>query len=429
MRQRSISSTSRRICAALIAVVLLAACEPDRGDPAGVPREDPSPQVREGGRVTFGVLGEPATLDPYSDRASDLTYFLSRPVYRSLYRTMPDGVVESDLARSLTSDGRRSVVVRLRRARWSDGSAITSRDVVRSVRQARYPSGFAGLRATAVNRRTIRLTGDTSGDWAVRLADGTFVVPRRRDLTIGSGPFIVTRRVPGLELVYEPNPRARENPYLDRIRVRFIADLEIMLALLENGDLDAAAPPSAMNLEERLAERGLSQAETAGRETIALDMTSAAEDLRASIAGSVDRDLIAEGLIRDQGSAFEFDLPQPRSGGDVEIQLGTASGDELLQLMQRVLQKNLSENDVRSELVQVDPSTFYGDWQIESPLDVALRREIAPRSRELKPANDLSWVPLFAVESFVAWKEGISGLVPNGGLEGPLWNAHEWRLE
>jgi ABC-type transport system substrate-binding protein len=351
---------------------------------------------------------------------------------------MPDGVVESDLAESLTTAGNRSVIVELRRARWSDGRRITASDVVRSVERARYPSGFAGLAAKATGARTVRLTGDVSGDWAVRLADATFVVPRRADLTVGSGPFVVTQRTPGLELVYEPNPRAEEPPDLDRIRVRFIASLDIMLALLEDGKLDAAAPPSAMNIDERLAERDLDHSEVLGNETISLDMGPTEDvELRSSIAASVDIPLIAEGLIRDQGSAITHGLPEPSSGNGIEIQFGTASGDELLQLMQRIIQKNLVGSEIRSELVQVDPATFYGEWKSGGPLDVALRREIvpgargprAPGSRPLRPDDDLSWVPLFSVETFVAWNDGVAGLIAHGGLDGPLWNAHEWSLE
>lgn len=404
----------------------LAACEPDGARRPAPPQEGSSPTVARGGRVTFGVLGEPPTLDPYSGVASDLTYFLARPVYRSLYRTMPDGVAERDLAESLTSEGRRRVVVRLRRARWSTGAAITAVDVVRSVRRARPPSGFAGLDAVAVNRRTVRLTGRVSGGWAKHLADGSYVVPRRPDLTVGSGPFVVTSYVPGLEIVYGPNPRSEESPRLDRIRVRFISSLEIMLALLERGRLDAAAPPSAMNLDERLAAIGLSHSETRGRETIALDLDQTDDGLRSTIAGAVDRGLIAEGLIRDEGTEIESDLPDAAPGAGVEIQLGTVSGDELLQLMQRIVQKNLAAVDVKAELVQVDPATFYGEWQNGSPIDVGLRREIVPSSKQRTPPEDVSWVPLFAAESFVAWNQGLNGLEAHGGLDGPLWNAEEW---
>jgi ABC-type transport system substrate-binding protein len=430
MPRRSTSSVGKRLCVAVVAMLALAGCEADPVPAPQAPRPEPSVAAADGGRIDFGVLGEPPALDPYDERASDLTYFLARPVYRSLYRTMPDGVVEPDLAASLTSEGRRSVVVELRRARWSDDRPITASDVVRSVERARYPSGFAGLTAEATGPRTVRLTGDVSGDWAVRLADGTFVVPRRADLTVGSGPFVVTQRTPGLEMVYEPNPRAEDPPNLNRIRVRFIASLDIMLALLEDGKLDAAAPPSAMNLDERVAEIGLTHSEILGREAIALDMAPTGDDeLRSSIASSVDIPLIAEGLIRDQGRAIENDLPDPSPGNGVEIQLGTASGDELLQLMQRIIQKNLLRSEIRSELVQVDPPTLYGEWKTGGPLDVGLRREVVPSFRSLGVGEDLEWVPLAKVESFVVWNDGVVGLLAHGGLDGPLWNAHEWSLE
>jgi hypothetical protein len=433
MPRRSISSTSRRWVIAFAAALSLVACDPNGSGqpdattaPTQTPPGDPA-DVTEGGTVVLGVLGEPPSLDPYSDVASDLTYLLAAPVHRSLYRTMPDGVVESDLAGSITSDGRRGVLVRIRPAKWSNGDPLTSGDVVRSVERARYPSGFVGLEATAVDRRTVRLTGDVSGDWAVRLADNTFVVPRRGGPRVGSGAFVVTRYVPGLEIVFDRNPRAADAGHLDRIKVQFIASLDIMLSLLEEGKLDAAAPPSAMNLEERLDEIGVSHAETQGRETVVLHMGGDTDEtLRSTIAGAIDIGRIAEGLIRDQGDALDNELPGHSSGGGVEIQLGTASGDELLQLMQRIVQKDLGADDVTSELVQVDPATLYGEWEIESPLDAALRREIVPGSRKLRPTDDLTWVPLFFVESFLTWNDGINGLVPHGGLEGPLWNAEDW---
>ena len=58
--------------------------------------------------------------------------------------------------------------------------------------------------------------------------------------------------------------------------------------------------------------------------------------LRATVARSVDVKLIEEGLIRDEGRPVDTDLPSGAGGGDgAEIRLGTVSGDELLQLMQR----------------------------------------------------------------------------------------------
>ena len=406
-------------------MLVLASCDPAAPiDPADRP---PGADVPTGGTVTFGVLGEPATLDPYSELASDLTYFLARPVYRSLYTVMPDGVVEPDLAESLDAD-RKGVVVHLERASWSNGKPITAGDLLYSIETARAPSSLAGLDARVVGRRAVRIDGEPAGDWARRLAVGSFVVPRRVDLSIGSGPFVAARYVPGLQIVYKRNPNWNGEPAnIDRLTVQFISTTGMMLELLEREKLDAAAPPSAVNLDERLDEVGLRHAESRGWETIALDLGEAPEGLRSTMIGAIDRDHIAEGLIRDDGRLLSPREPGRRSDdADTEIQLGAPSGDELLHLMQRVLQKDLGRAGIKAELAQIDPATFYGAWDSESPLDVALRREIVPAFGAPRVPKDFSWFPLFSVDTFLTWNDGVEGLEPNGSLDGPLWNAHEW---
>ncbi|MBW3594259.1 MAG: hypothetical protein KY391_01675 [Actinobacteria bacterium] len=409
--------------------MLLLSCE------ATAPDEDRLPpdrtEISSGGTVTFGVLGEPPTLDPYARDATDLTYFLARPVFRSLYRVGPGGVAEADLAAGLTADGR-GAVIDLRRATWSDGARITATDVVRSVARARYPSGFAGLDADVVDRDTVRITGDVDGEWDRRLAVGTFVLPRRSGLRVGSGPFVATRYVPGLEIVYEPNPRwPGEAAVLDRVVVQFVSTTQIMLELLEDARLDAGAVPSTVNLDERLGELGIAHAETRGWEKIVLDLDGTADRLlRATIVNSIDREHIARGLVRDEGTPVEAPLPDEHvNDPNAEILLGTASGDELLQLIQRVMQKQLAQNDIKAELVQIDPATLYGEWESDSPLDVSLRREIVPEIDGRVRAEQFRWFPLFSVDTFLAWTDGVRGLEPNGTLDGPLWNAHEWWLE
>ena len=429
MQPRWISPTSRSAAVVLLVALLSVACDTTEAPPERDPTPTPPPsEIQVGGDVTFGVLGEPATLDPYADDASDLTYFLARPVYRSLFRVMPDGVVESDL---VSRDDLRAVpggvTAELQRARWSNGDPITARDVVRSVERARPPSGFVGLEATAIDRRTVRFRGNVSGDWARRLAVGTFIVPPGNPLRTAAGPFVMHRYVPGLEVTYHPNTSADLEPLLDRLTVRFVADLEILLKLLEAGELDAAAIPSAVNIDERLDELGLSSSGIPGWETIVLDLELAKPELRAPIIGSVDRELIAQGLIRDDGRALQTPVPESSGGVVEEFTLGTATGDELLVLIQRVIQKNLKQNDMDADLATIEPRTFYSDPR--AGIDVSLRREIVPGFFGSRVPKDLSWFPLFSVHSFIAWNDGVGGFEPNGSLDGPLWNAHEWYRE
>ena len=131
--------------ALICALALLVSCtgSPDEPEPAESRKAATPPLSSDpSGTVTFGVLGEPRTFDPYNRLASDLTYALARPVYPSLYMLLPDGTPEPYLAEDMEAIPG-GVRVSIRAAQWSDGSAITSGDVVASARRASLPSGFA----------------------------------------------------------------------------------------------------------------------------------------------------------------------------------------------------------------------------------------------------------------------------------------------
>lgn len=353
-----------------------------------------------------------------------------------MFRIDPDGVVRPDLVDLANAESLEpvtgGVTVTLERAWWSNGEPITATDVVRSVRRARPPSGFVGLRARALGPHRVRFEGEVSGDWARRLAVGTFVVPARGGLKVGSGPFVATRYVPGLEIVLEPNSKwLGDPPLLARITVQFVSSTQTMLELLERGRLDVAAVPSAVNIDDRLDEVGISYREAPGWETITLDLEEVFDaPLRERMVAAIDREHIADGLIRDDGAASTARAPaEPMPGPEVEIRLATASGDELLQLMQRIMQKHLARREIKAELVQVPPATLYGEWTGESPVQAILRREIVPSFDQRRPARDLRSFPLFSVHTFVAFADALRGVEVNGTIDGPLWNAHEWWLE
>ncbi|MGH2820720.1 MAG: ABC transporter substrate-binding protein, partial [Actinomycetota bacterium] len=271
-----------------------------------------------GGAVVVGVIGEPATLDPYSAVASDLTFALVRPLYPSLYSFMPDGTTRPYLASSVSivEAGAR---VELGSARWSNGRAIDARDVVASVRRARPPSGFARVSSARVlGPRSVLLRGDEP-DWEQTLATAAFVLPKgHASTTVAGGPFVIAARRPGLEIVYEPNPRWRGRPaYLDRITVQFLAGTEILLGLLGDDRLDAAVPLSTVNLDERLDAYGVVHADALGWESIHLDLDGAVLDERARrrLVAAIDREVIEAGFVRADGRVATTLHPQPGPNG------------------------------------------------------------------------------------------------------------------
>ncbi|MFN2525896.1 MAG: ABC transporter substrate-binding protein [Actinomycetota bacterium] len=442
MQRRWILRGARRVVAALLA--LGTACT---SDGAGPPRGNGSspiatPDPGEGGVIRFGILGEAPTLDPYSPLASHLTFALVRPLYRSLYRWDEDGNPVPDLVESIEVNGRRAVV-QLVATRWSNGRAIDTRDVRATWRNASPESGFKAVsRLRAIDSNTLELVGSIR-NWPRALARLTFVLPRGRPRPgVWSGPFGLTRRTRGLEYVYEPNARWDGRPVLAaRIHVFVVERLEILIDLLEEGRLDAAAPPLSVNLDQRLHEVGLESESALGWEIVYLDFSGSAltEEQRFGLYRLIDRRRLERGLVRDQGRLARSlrsgpgRVRAPRlPGGAVPtgaiLQLAVPVGDELLEFVQRVLQRDLARSGIRLEMVSIDAATFYGAWRRDDPIDLALRRRVGgpgmPSSE--RPPDAL---PLWQTESVLAWRSGVHGLIVNPTVEGPLWNASEWWIE
>ena len=433
------------LAAFALVAVLSAAC--DLGDTPGTPPSgggDPTPAIVRGGSATFGVYGEPATLDPHSPLASDLTYALARPVLRSLYRFTPEGDAVPDLVRTLQESGE-VATIELVKARWSDGRPITSRDVAATIRRAQPPSGLASIEN--VSRRGPRRLVITGGvvDWPELLARISFVTPAGRERDVYSGPFLVASSVPGLQVVLEPNPVSETDPYLDRVTVRFTEGVDFLIGLLADARLDAAWLPSSVNLEQRLAELGLSYEGALGWERIYLDLSGAdlSENEIRQLARALDRSQIERGFIRREGRIANTLHPEPGSTGAQgpyarifrgttrepagELQLSAPIGDELLELVQRLAQVQLDGAGFDVELVNVDARRFYGEWAAEDPIAAAVRRAAGAPGWQA-PEGTLDRLPLFHVSSVLAAGEQLQGLEVNPTIDGPFWNAELWHL-
>lgn len=436
---------SKRVPLLFLAVALFVACEPADIVAPRDPKVPASPSPVAGGHLVIGVYGEPATLDPYSPDASDLTWALARPLYRSLYVFDEQGEPVPDLAARLRTSGDVATVT-LGSAMWSDGTPITSHKVASSLTRAAQ-SGFIDLDSIRrAGPRRVVLSGDVE-DWEEALAAASVVLPddfpNRPSET--SGPFRLRSRVPGLQMVLTPNPGSENPPLLDKLTIRFTEGVDMLLALLEAGDLDAAWLPSTVNLSQRLEELDLEHDQRLGWELVTLDLSGSALDRsqRRDVARSLDRSEIEEGFVRDDGRITDTLIPSPEPGGasgpfeamfrgssdvdDVPLRMAAPGGDELLELVQRLGQVQLSSAGFDVELINVDARRFYGEWGRQPPLDVAVRRRVALPGSDAPPVRTLTELPLFQVDSFVAWNEGAGGLEA-GGPAGPLAHAHQWHV-
>ena len=397
---------------------LLIACTPETTEErpeAGAPVS--------GGTVEIGIVGEPATLDPYGASASELTYALARPVFPMPYRMLDDGTIEPDLAESLesTPGGARLV---LADREWSSGRRIRPADVVASIRRATPPSGFATIRrARVTGPRSISLSGEVE-DWEATLATGAFVLPRGRLIggNVSGGPLKFASYQRGRRLVYEANDEAVAPPLLDRLEVSFVQGTEMLLTLLDRGDVDAAWLPSTVNLADRLDELSLPYSSELGPEKLVLtyDPDRISRDAFRGFAAEIDLDALGEAFLRDDGLVRERDSRASGSAPSL-VSLAVPEGDELLTLMQRAVQLDLARSDITVELITGPVSALYGRWQDEAPADLLLHRTVSsPGERS---------IVLASVPTYLAWRDGVHGLVVNPSLDGPLWNVSRWWIE
>lgn len=434
---------ARLITSLALALALAVSCTAT--ETAGPAREPGRPlDERSGGTVAFGVLGSPATIDPYGRGASDLTRALARPVWPSLYRFSPDGSAEPYLAASIEeSEG--SARVELRDVTWSNGKPISARDVALSARRAGPPSGFAGLRVRAAGPRAVTIEG-AEDDWERRLARFTFILPEGRVRFAPSpsgGPFrleSVTGGL-GLELVRNENYWAGAPALLDRVRVRYVESLDLLLTLLGDGRLDAAWLPYSVNLEARLDELGLKHSQTLGWELVRLDFAGLSEPERRLLAARIDRVRLERFFVRGGGRVADTLHPDPGRGGakglfgqpggplfvpQETIGIGAPIGDELLGLVQRAIFEQLERTGIDAETIDAPPLAIYGRFD---GAELILRRSLGapglhdPRGAEVRSRS----LPLFQVRSLVAYRR-VAGIDIDATIEGPLSGAQNWFL-
>jgi peptide/nickel transport system substrate-binding protein len=210
-----------------------------------------APASRQVLKVGVFQPAERGNLDP-----SQLSYLdainMSRLMFLPLYEERASGTLKPVLAsgQPIVSRDGRTVTVRLRAARWSDGVPITAANVVTAYTRSRssYFHGFlAGIRSvTAVNARTVRFTlrarnGVTPALMTLHILSPlpTHVVNRARNrwtnpgTVVASGPFRLTARTAS-KWTFVKNPRyfgarhvrlARVEVYVPRSRATLLAGM------------------------------------------------------------------------------------------------------------------------------------------------------------------------------------------------------------
>lgn len=221
-----------------------------------------------GGVLTEGVLGNPRFVNPLlalSDPDRDLVAL----TYAGLMGYDKHGALTPVLAESyeVSEDGRTYTFTLRSHATFSDGTPITSEDVVFTIEKVQDPSlkspelpNWVNIKVEAVDARTVRFTLPKA--YAPFLRDATLgILPAHiwRDISneefafapymsspVGAGPFSVSRVVRnknGVIVRYELRPfdgYALGTPYLSRLVFMFFGKEEDLREALSRGRIDSA---------------------------------------------------------------------------------------------------------------------------------------------------------------------------------------------
>ncbi len=222
----------------------------------------------------LGTTEEPASIDP-AFAGSSAAHELSRLAYLELTEFDEDWNVVPRLAAALptveTSTGAMIARWRLREGyAWSDGRPITAEDAVFARRieadpRFEAPNFEVAKRAElhAEDATHLTVTWDaTFADYAAPKVHA--VLPRHaypepegasfaglgRSVAPASGPYRLTKWVPGQHAIFEANPEfGGARPSIERVVYRFFPSEDALEAELASGGVDAVGEASGLGLE------------------------------------------------------------------------------------------------------------------------------------------------------------------------------------
>ncbi len=449
MRPVSGSLRRRRFVARAAAVAavatLLVACPSGPGGGGGGNGNGGGPKPVRGGELVVAYPHEPATLNPFvTGGDASATRDLVRPLMPALYRLGPSGAREpwllaSEPAGENIGGTPWSVRLTLRDdAVWSDGVPITADDL-RFTWQAVMKSpgiasrdGYDRLTDVVVEgpKKARLVFREPFARWRDLFSAGLGVLPAHAlgatDMSsalasawpVSGGPFVLASRTAGLEIVLERNPWAwgEDVPMLDRIRIEFVPDVVTALQLYARGEVDVLGPYPAVELARRAAAAlpGSAVTNDRGATWVGLFLNVKTRELsdvrvRRALALLLDREIIVEGLVREQGgpldspsagdvartdgsfARYAFDPTEAErlldaagwkrssSGGtrrkgsrELSVTLAATESDELSQRVVRALNAQASSVGVDLNLVSIDFDQLNRDWLPGSRFEAAL---------------------------------------------------------
>jgi len=347
MLKRNVGLTVVAVTLALVSA--LVACSPSQpaapatvapskpaAQPAGQPTsaaqpaaQQPADQPKRGGTFRIAMLGD-AIPNPFTYAGQLPTILLNKTIFSTLVRySDKDLQPVPDLATEWKMDeGGKSWTFKLRRdVKWHDGVPFTAADVKFTLENIVNPKVNAQFRSNLrpvksvdiIDDYTVRInTTDTFPSLDIMLAYNVAMAPKHllegKDLNeipefvqkpIGTGPFKFKEYVKGDHATVVANDDYYlGRPYLDSVVYKIIPDVNVIIAQLKTGELDAATiEPQNMDALKGASNIDVISAETPNALYIALNESRwpfQDKKVRQALMYGLDRKLIVEKILNNQ---------------------------------------------------------------------------------------------------------------------------------
>lgn len=324
-------SGSRRSSGLLVLALLLSACPGRSAAPVPSPSVPSGAPSRGVARVAFP--DEPATLDPLTQTglAAETRAFLPLLTPRIVVGGSGPGIVRATL-----EQGSNDLTVEPGSS-WSDGTAITGRDVERTWKLVRASSlpfeGFEAITSMRVDGDRVRVAPAT----ATRLfRDGFHVLPPdfspsayATSWPTSGGPFMLAIWTRGSQMSFVTNPSSPgSGPLLAGLDVSFVTDPDAALALFRRNEIDVLSRYGAPGWHERLTTAGAKVSPPGDGAAVALVLRAPATSAaRVRMLARIDLARINAVLVQGE-AVYGCDAEPERPPCDRNVAVG-APGPEV----------------------------------------------------------------------------------------------------
>jgi peptide/nickel transport system substrate-binding protein len=406
---------------------------------AGLAQGKPKPS----GQAVIGLSQEPTVFDPRLAHieVDDGVYMA---LFSPLWTVDPKGNLLPRLALEIPTTANGGIsedgltwTVKLRPGvTWHDGQPFTAEDVKFTLESILAPDFPAYSRVGHDLVQNIQVPAPDRITWTMKqpyapyssILAWTYIVPKHKlqgepatgghfvESPVGTGPFKWRERVPGDHITLDANANYFGNgPLLERIVVRYIPDLTVLLTQFRTGDIDYIGLQgiSSDHYEEavKFKDRKVVNAPTPFIECFYFNLglpQFQEHAVRQALYAAVDKDSIiqqiyygvdkpAESYLPPESWAFNPDLPKHafdpakakqmldaagwkpgrggiREKGGVRLSFSnsTTAGNHLREQVQQLVQQNFQDIGVEMTIHNLPPAVMWGEYWIKSHFETAI---------------------------------------------------------